>query len=227
MRKIVLFFTVILLLLCNMVVYGQSETKEEGANLLPLRVTCGDQYGTSWSGHGNVNCNLNWHNERDGVVRIEVPLPNGSCNYCSGALVNTTAEGNNNRHFILIAGHSLNQDHHYYKVGEWLEDWKFYWHYESRLCQAYGAPPLIYTTGARVVAKYRISLTSFDIALIELDDDPREAWDVTPYYLGWDRSDRQTSGVIIHHPSGDIKKNNTIRNFSDRSFICTPLVLEV
>jgi hypothetical protein len=43
--------------------------------------------------------------------------------------------------------------------------------------------------------------------LLRLTEDPRNAANVTPYYLGWDRSGNAgIGGVGIHHPAGDIKK---------------------
>ena len=42
--------------------------------------------------------------------------------------------------------------------------------------------------------------------LVELNNDP----DFNPYFAGWNRSNiPATSGVSIHHPSGDIKKIST------------------
>jgi len=166
-------------------------------------------YGCSHSVHNNRNINcplgLNWHIEKDAIVRIE----DTEGYFFSGALINTTANGSDNRHYILTAGHCLEN---YYYPNETLKDWKFYWHYESPKCAVSIStdpePPHIYTTGAKIVAKYPIIQSSreVDFALIELFDDPAEAWDVVPYYLGWDRSDDQDFATIIHHPKGDIKK---------------------
>ena len=201
MKRIVLFLTALLLMLAYSEMYGQSSTKEE-----TIDYPCGGHFGESVSVlNSNVACDPSWNDEKNAVVRVEMPLSIGECDYCTGTLVNTTDEGNNNRHFILLAGHCLTLLTHTYKVGDLLNDWKFYWHYESWDCTAWTEPPRIFTTGAKVVAKYYVN-TTLDFALLELYDDPAEAWDVTPYYLGWDRGNTQTSGTIMHHPMGDIKK---------------------
>jgi len=205
MKRTVLFFTALVFMLSYSFTYGQSGMQEESINsetdIINRMVPCDDRFGTSWSGHSNVNCNQYWQNEKDAVVRIEFPLSGGGCDYCSGALINTTAGENNNRHFILTAGHCLpmgnNPD---------LSQWNFYWHYESSGCSnPNNVPPLISTQGAKRVARHYVN-GKLDFLLLELDEDPAEAWDVTPYYLGWDRGNAQTSGTIIHHPMADIKK---------------------
>jgi hypothetical protein len=160
-------------------------------------------YGDSWSGHSNVNCKPDWKDEKDAVVMI---IAAGN-RHCSGALVNTTAEGDHNRHFILLAMHCLSVNAHTYKVGDSLNNWQFCWHYESPGCNnPSNEPPLIWTQGAKVVVKSQVNFTTFDIALLELYEDPSEAWDVIPYFSGWDRSNAQTLGNVIHHPQSDIKK---------------------
>lgn len=133
-------------------------------------------------------------------------LVNGN-RWCSGSLVNTTA--GNLYPYFLTADHCL---------GGWVNDfvkydaithnspnltwWSFYWHYESPGCTD-AAPDIKSTSGAILVANNPLS----DFALLKLTEDPRNKDGVTPYYLGWDRSGNAvTSGVVIHHPNGDIKK---------------------
>ena len=169
-------------------------------------------YGDSGDCNVNVNCTpegQNWQNEKNAIAMI---LVNGN-RYCTGSLVNTTA--NDNRPLFLTADHCL---------GGWANDyvkydavthnspnlthWSFYWHYESPTCTN-AVPTTRSTTGAQLVANDSIS----DFALLDLsgaNSDPRNRADVTPYYLGWDRSGNAgTGGVSIHHPSGDIKKIST------------------
>ena len=154
-------------------------------------------YGCSNPGHTNINCPevANWQNDKDAVVMI---IANGDRN-CSGALVNTTSNGNNNHHYILTANHCL-------VSGNNVSNWLFCWHYESPFCDNTSyEPPIIVpsTLGATVVARSSYA----DFALLELGYDPAEEWDVTPYYLGWDNSGNVVKGTtMIHHPMGDIKK---------------------
>ena len=182
MRKIVLFFTVILLLLCNMVVYGQ----ERGCAGFNSAIE-----------HQNINCKYYWENEKNGVVKI---INDQGC--WTGTLLNTTLGENNPHHYILTRKSSLPNGNTYD-----LNNWEFYWHYESWQCKVYTEPPHIMKTGAELGAKVVAKDFHGDFALIELDVDPAEEWDITPYYLGWDHSGSIVTGAtLIYHPNGDIKK---------------------
>ncbi|MDR1200924.1 MAG: serine protease, partial [Tannerellaceae bacterium] len=162
----------------------------------------------------NINCSEgnNWQTEKHAVTRIGIPGPN-SFSWCSGALVNNTA--NNGTPYVLTAHHCL----------EGLDaisnssasQWIFYWEYEHPGCANSATEPAIRsTTGATVVANNSIS----DFALLRLTQNPRNVSGVIPYYLGWDRSGNAgTSGVGIHHPMGDVKKisaTNQIQNYSSQ-----------
>ena len=91
----------------------------------------------------------------------------------------------------------------------YLAHWSFYWHYESPSCTN-AVPTIRSTTGARLIAN---NSSYADFALFDLsgvNSDPRNRADITPYFLGWDRSGiAGSSGVGIHHPAGDIKKIST------------------
>ncbi|MDR0438060.1 MAG: S1 family peptidase [Bacteroidales bacterium] len=152
----------------------------------------------------NVNCpqGQDWQDEKNAVALI---LVNGN-RYCSGSLINTTA--NDNRPLFLTADHCLGGwGNNYVKydaiTAPNLSHWSFYWHYEAPTC-VNALPTTIYSTvGATVVSNNNVS----DFALLQLTENPAEATGVTPYYLGWDRSENVgIGGVGIHHPSGDIKK---------------------
>jgi len=156
-----------------------------------------DGYGFCCSSdlHSNAMCVSNFKNEKDAVVLM---IANGN-RYCTGSLVNTTANELHDRHFIITAEECVKY------VNSLFTGWMFYWHYESNTCtQPSNQPPLIYTQGASVVAKSEKG----NFALLELHKDPGLEWDVVPYYLGWDRSGTVPTGAnwIIHHPHGDIKK---------------------
>jgi len=157
-------------------------------------------YGCSGDCQVNINCSegQNWQNEKNAVALI---LVNG-IRHCTGSLINTTANDNRplflTAHHCLAGGDAINNPN--------LPHFSFYWHYESPTCSNIGEPAKISTVGATVVAN---SCTT-DFALLRLDVDPVSVPNITPYYLGWDRSGNTgTGGVGIHHPRGDVKKIST------------------
>ena len=161
-------------------------------------------------GQSDPACMPAWKDEANAVVLFKNELGT----WCSGALVNTTAGANNNRHFLLTSTMAVSGS------GSDLSNYTFYWHYEKPYCNTSNGPVEITTQGAKVVAKI---FCNADLALIELNKDPAEAWDVTPYYLGWDRSDDIVTGTtLIYHPRvmRDIKKiiidnNTTLKTIYD------------
>ena len=166
---------------------------------------CSEERNQLWCHHSRfINCPKGDHvqNEKNAVVRIYIPGEGMR----SGALVNTTANGSDNRHFVLTCGHALPQP-----LQTINPTWRFDWHYEYVGCPPctnplnQPPPPVISTYGATVVARFKRGANYFDFALLELHEDPAEAWDVTPYYLGWDRSEKQEFGSGIHHPASQVK----------------------
>ena len=192
--------------------------------LLPDRSVGYEQSGPC---HVNVNCEegADWQHEKNAVALI---LVNGNRN-CTGSLVNTTA--GDFHPYLLTANHCLwggdGGPHAYYDADEQnspvLEDWSFYWHYESPGCtnaEPDEMPPPM-TTGAKLVANSENGQNdnTSDFALLDLsgaggfnpnNSDPGMNPNITPYFLGWDCSGNPgTGGVGIHHPKGDIKKIST------------------
>jgi len=162
-------------------------------------------FGSSLSCNININCEegQNWQNEKNAVALI---LVNGN-RYCTGSLVNTTAE--DLRPLFLTADHCLggwaNNGVEYDAVtNPNLSHYSFYWHYEHPGCSnSTTEPPICSTVGATVVANNSVS----DFALLRLTENPINEPNITPYYLGWDKSgNAETGGVGIHHPRGDAKK---------------------
>ncbi|MDY0077472.1 MAG: hypothetical protein RBR87_09370 [Bacteroidales bacterium] len=161
--------------------------------------------GSSGDCQVNVNCleGNGWNNEKKAIALI---LVNGN-RYCTGSLVNTTA--NDLRPLFLAADHCLggwaNYDIKYDAVtNPNLNHYSFYWHYEHPACSnSISEPPIYSTVGAMVIANN----STTDFALLRLTENPLYNPNVTPYYLGWDRSGNPgTGGVGIHHPVGDVKK---------------------
>jgi hypothetical protein len=111
---------------------------------------------------------------------------------CSGVLVNNTAK--DSRPYFLTANHcGINTGNASTIV--------VYWKYEASTCGGTTAPTSYNQTGSILRANYSAS----DFSLVELDDMPLEEFGV--YYAGWDWAvAAPSSGVSIHHPSGDMKK---------------------
>ena len=190
MKRKVLFFMALPLLLFNCVAYGQSRG-------------CND-FGYA-QGHTNINCSQgdNWQNEKNGVVKI---INNEGC--WTGALLNTTLGDNNPHQYILVDIYAFGNTYD-------ISRWEFYWHYESWACdcKTCSEPPRIKKTGAELGARVVAKNSYGKFALIEIDIDLAEEWDILPYYLGWDRSDKIEQGVtVIYHPYGDIKKIHSFRD---------------
>ena len=201
MKKIFLLF-----FLLYGVVYGQEEERNT--------VTQKPCFKCSTMDHQNVGCRPWWKNEKNAVVMII----DHTGERFTGALINTTANGTDNKHYVITANHCLpgGYGYNYYytmygpgvhSVGKLnCDNWLFYWHYESPRCTLLTNEPEpihIFTKGAKIIANSQWG----DFALLELYDDPAEEWDVTPYYLGWDRSNSMEYGVtLFHHPQGDIMK---------------------
>jgi len=182
-----------------------------GYRFFTMQEDLGRGFGDSWSKHININCpkGAAWQKEKNAVVLILID----GVRQCTGSLVNTTANENNVSHYILTAAHCLSNTGYTGSLPLNLDTWSFLWHYEAPECtNPTVEPPRISTVGATAVAKHGGFLT-IDFALLKLNDDPAEQWNVMPYYLGWDRSPNQTSGSGIHHPMGDIKKIFTNYSF--------------
>ncbi len=76
-----------------------------------------------------------------------------------------------------------------------------YWNFQSPSCGQHGGGSLAqHQTGSYFRAAYAAS----DFTLVQLDDQPAEAFDVV--FAGWDRSTADpTSAVAVHHPNCDEK----------------------
>jgi len=149
----------------------------------------------------NINCpeGANWQTEKRGVARI-LFREGSSWYWCSGSLVNNTSQ--NASPLFLTAWHcgadASIADHNV---------WQFYFNYERATCANSGTPPNNMITGCQMKAMGSMSGGS-DFQLVLLNQTPPLSWN--PYYNGWSRSTTpSTSGVSIHHPSGDAKKIST------------------
>ena len=177
----------------------------------------------------SINCpeGVAWQNEKNAIALIKAYT-----SFCSGALLNTTA--NDCRPYFFTAAHCLlfgaNNS-----VGDainnpYLDHFLFIWHYEDDGCyntphdSGIGILNSLLISGAVVIANswYRSKSNQdyIDFALLHLDEDPKESsgispnyyylgnrTGITPYYLGWDATGNPgVGGVGIHHPQSDYKK---------------------
>lgn len=116
-------------------------------------------------------------------------LVTGGNGFCSGALVNNTAQ--DETPYLLTANHCYSDP----------ADWVFWFNWHRTECQAGTASTHNDVSGATLKARNADS----DFCLVELSETPPINYNV--FYAGWDRRDTpSTSSVGIHHPSGDVKK---------------------
>lgn len=161
-------------------------------------------YGDSDDCHVNANCSEgnDWQNQKTSVCRIQIP-DGWFVGLCSGALINNT--NGDCRPLVLSADHCFsggnisNND---------LNQTIYYFNYESNGCN--NSVPNNYEsiTGCELLSNSggQGDVGDSDFFLVELNSEPS----FDPYFSGWDRSNTAaTSGVSIHHPSGDIKKIST------------------
>ncbi len=168
----------------------------------------GPGFGKSTPCEVNVACpeGIDWCNENQSVVRIFIQSGH-SYSYCSGSVVNNTAQ--DKTPYVLTAEHcgtmASDQDLNY---------WRFDFDYQSDHCISPSSEAEIHSQsiiGCQNIAWARRSgNTGSDFRLVKLKDTIPNEWNI--YYSGWDATDYQTisgGGVSIHHPYGDIKKIST------------------
>lgn len=121
--------------------------------------------------------------------------------YCSGALVNNTAE--DNTPYVLSASHCLFEDGANPPVKESLaETCVFFFNYESPFCYSDIKGTMEQSVAGASVA---ISNYKYDLLLYRLNEPV--PLDYRPYYAGWNISEEMRPPFyMIHHPSGDLKK---------------------
>lgn len=151
----------------------------------------------------DVNCpeGANWTEQRDAVMRIRVVIPSGT-GYCSGALVNNTAQ--NCLGYVLTAFHCGEES-----TDANFSSYQFRWRYQRPSCGT-GSASGFTMTGCvrRADSNDGGGHTGSDFMLVELNNAIPPGY--TPYYAGWDATGvGSSSGVSIHHPDADVKKIST------------------
>lgn len=149
----------------------------------------------------NVNCPEGdlWEAQKKGVLHLRMRRSNGRTYLCSASLVNNTAE--DKTPYVLTAEHCFENMNK-----EQIEQTEFFFEYESPFCEETALPVYKYHKGSELLVLNPLKGGS-DGALLRLSEKIPEEWDV--YFNGWDRENiggNITSGAIIHHPLGDVKK---------------------
>lgn len=147
-----------------------------------------ESFGDSGSCNIDVKCPLgaDWLDERRGVVI----LLSGGSGFCTGSLINTTA--NDCRPYMLTA-------HHCGAGASTTIGFNF----ERPACGSGTPPPETTQTlsGAVVLGDF----ASSDFTLLRMNSTPPESYGA--YFNGWSRSPNPaTQTWVIHHPEGDAKK---------------------
>ncbi len=166
-------------------------------------------FGASNECQVNVNCSPegdNWQVEKRSVAEMFI-LGGGGWGWCTGALINTT--NNSGTPYFLTADHchGMPDAGSAYSTPTEMNQWQFYFNYESSGCVT-GTEPTYNTMIGCALKSYSPINGGSDFCLVQLNTTPPQA--NHPYYNGWDRTNTaSTSGVGIHHPQGDIKKIST------------------
>ncbi len=151
-----------------------------------------------------VNCpeGESYQNQKNGVARILLREGN-SLYWCSGSLINDTR--NDEQPYFLTANHCGDA-----ATAADYDQWVFYFNYESPDCSRPVTEPAIHSvSGARLLASTDYT-TGSDFKLLLLKN--KVPYTYKPYFNGWNRSgDISDSGVVIHHPQGDIKMVSTYK----------------
>jgi hypothetical protein len=171
----------------NQVIHGyRSLLNHQDAVLAEMADRMGP-FGNSGACNINVNCpeGADWQTEKRSVALIV----NGGSAWCTGALVNNTA--NDGTPYFLTANHCVGSPN----------TWVYYFNHESSSCSGSTGPTNQSVSGGSLL----VANGGSDFALIELSSSPPSSYNVE--YAGWDNSGAiPSSAVGIHHPSGDVKK---------------------
>ena len=171
----------------NQVIHGyRSLLNHQDAVLAEMTERLGP-FGNSGACNINVNCpeGADWQTEKRSVALIV----NGGSAYCTGALINNTA--NDGTPYFLTANHCIGTPN----------TWVYYFNHESSSCGGTTGPTNQSVSGGTLLVQDGGS----DFALIELSSAPPSSYNVE--YAGWDHSGSTPSSAVgIHHPSGDLKK---------------------
>ncbi|MFR9166874.1 MAG: T9SS type A sorting domain-containing protein [Dysgonomonas sp.] len=155
--------------------------------------------GSSQSCMININCEEgdNWRKQQRGAIGLTMFFDT-FYSVCSGALVNNTRQ--DKTPYILSAHHCFEDNPEYATM-------QIHFNYERSGCSNSTSYTKNTLVGTQMLVDIPLSGAS-DGALLKLTNEIPPEYNV--YYNGWDASgEAPSSGVIIHHPSGDVKKIST------------------
>jgi lysyl endopeptidase len=145
----------------------------------------------------DVDCSIgsDWQAYKDLNKKAAGILLSGGSGFCSGALINNTA--NDGTPYFLTANHC------YSDPAAWA--FRFGWISPNPVCatndNSTDGPTSMTISGATLKAKNAAS----DFCLVEINSEIPTGWNRV--WAGWDKTDNfPTFQVGIHHPSGDIMK---------------------
>lgn len=150
--------------------------------------------GDSGSCNMNVNCpdGQPYVNQRNAAVM----LVSGSNGFCSGSLINNTA--NDGKPYVLTANHCGSSG---------FANWIFRFNWQATGCNNPGSSPTFQSLSGSVS---RASRQPSDMRLVEITGGlvgGTVPASYNAFFPGWDNSGNvPPSTFCIHHPSGDIKK---------------------
>lgn len=168
----------------------------------------GGAFGSSEYCQVNTNCSEadDWQDQSNSACRLVIPSGGGFIGFCSGAAINNTDE--DCAPYILSADHCFDGDDFTTSI---LNQTVFHFNYEASSCANPNNEPSSNTmTGGSHKANSggEGDNGDSDFFLLELNNTIPANYGV--FMSGWDRNNTgATSGVSIHHPSGDIKKIST------------------
>lgn len=144
------------------------------------------------SGYCNVNVACPESAGMEDQIRSVAMLVSGGNGFCTGALINNTAED--------ATPYFLSADHCYSSPSSVV----YWFNWQSETCSNPSSSPSYNSISG---ASDRASNSASDFWLVELSSAPPESF--SPYYAGWNRTTASALNEkiwCIHHPSGDIKK---------------------
>lgn len=152
--------------------------------------------GLNTSGNCNVDVGCEAGNAWEMQKQAVALILNGTQEWCTGTLVNNTAE--DGTPYFLTANHCRSNS-----TPNW--SFRFKWISENPDCGTAapsGDGPRIFSmSGAEIVARN----TASDFMLLRLNNEIPVDWELT--FVGWDRSGDVPENVTgLHHPDGDIMK---------------------
>jgi lysyl endopeptidase len=175
--------------------YFEPYYAEFEGKLIIDRITHGfrgiNDYTKSFGSSGDCNMNVECDDGTwDDEVRSVCMLLTGGSAFCTGSLINNTAQ--DGKPYVLSANHCYRDP----------SDMIFWFNWESETCEnPLISPSRDVLSGAELIARASES----DFMLLEMYDEP--PFDYNVFYSGWNAEEETASSTVcIHHPSGDIKK---------------------